>query len=237
MVKDGLAVIMPVYNEAEIINEVLAKWLKELSGLGIDFSLHVYNDGSRDNSREVLDKIALQDYRVIVHHKVNSGHGPTLIQGYCENLHNDWIFQVDSDDEIMPWSFAILWSKKNNYDFLIGRRGLSSRPFSRKIISLISRFTTAVFYGKGISDVNSPCRLMRVESIKDVILSLPKDTFAPNIILSGMACRKELRILELPVPHRNRRTGEASIKKGRLLLVAVKSLLQIIQYRLSTHAA
>ncbi len=49
-----LAVVIPVYNEQESIVGVLRGWISELKSLGIDAVIHVYNDGSRDQSLAAL---------------------------------------------------------------------------------------------------------------------------------------------------------------------------------------
>ena len=62
--------------------------------------------------------------------------------------------------------------------------------------------------------------------------TIPEDTFAPNVIISGVACLKKLNVTEIPVHHRNRQTGEVSIKKIKLLKAALKSFFQTITYRI-----
>ena len=80
-----------------------------------------------------------------------------------------------------------------------------------------------MFYGKTIQDVNIPYRLMRVSSLKSIWELIPADTFAPNVIISGMVAVWNLRYVELPVLQHERRTGEVSIRKWKLLRAAVLS--------------
>lgn len=108
MIEVELAVVIPVYNEEGAIENVINKWTKELNSLGIDFQIHVYNDGSKDNTLQILKHIAKKNNRLILHDKKNSGHGPTIILGYRENSNVKWIFQIDSDDEIKPETFEDL---------------------------------------------------------------------------------------------------------------------------------
>ena len=126
-----LAVIIPVYNEEEVIGTVLDAWLGELNRLDINYEIHVYNDGSKDNTLTILNEYNASNTRVVVHNKVNSGHGPTVLRGYKDNSDIEWIFQIDSDDEIGPESFELLWKKRESYDLLLGRRCLRSRRFRR----------------------------------------------------------------------------------------------------------
>ncbi len=227
-----LTVVMPVYNEAEAIGPVLEKWTVMLDALNIHYRINAYNDGSKDATGEILAEIsASSGGKVNGISKPNSGHGPTILRGYREAaLNSDWVFQVDSDDEMGPESFPKLWAARENYDFLVGRRDGRCQPFARKIISFISRLCVRVFYGKGIWDVNTPYRLMRATLFQKYYDSIPKDTFAPNVILSGLAARHKLRMLEIPVPQRDRMTGEVSIKKWKLLKAAIKSFRQVVSY-------
>ena len=231
MRKVELAVVTPVYNEAEIISEVINKWVKTLKKFDIEFQIHAYNDGSKDNTLQVLSKLAAENEKLIVHDKLNSGHGPTILQAYRENSDAEWIFQTDSDDEIDPGQFEDLWRNREHYDFLIGRRIRSQQPLARNLISIASRAIVRIFYGSKVYDVNSPFRLMRSKVFKNLFLSLPEDMFAPNVVISGMVSLYNLRANEIPVQQKERTTGEVSIKKLKLIKAALKSFLQTITYR------
>jgi len=226
-----LTVVIPVYNEEEIISFVIQDWISELRGLKIDFTIKVYNDGSRDNTLTILNQEAQKYSELHIIDKSNSGHGPTILQGYTE-AETPWILQVDSDNEMRAEHFGALWKNKEKFDFLIGIRESRRQPLSRKIVTAISRSTVRTFFGKGVADVNSPYRLMRRETFESIFQTIHQDTFAPNLIISGMAAKKNLRIFETGVPVKFRTTGEVSIKKWKLLKSAVKSWWQTVRYRL-----
>lgn len=228
-ISDSLAVIMPVYNEEGAIAKVLDKWLGELNRLGIDFKIHVYDGGSKDNTVKILNQLAAKNNQIVVH-EIVLPHGPSILLGYRANSDAEWLFQIDSDDEMGPESFERLWEKRNDYDFLLGRRVGRKSPLSRQMVSFISRGTVRYLYGPGVYDVNSPYRLMRSDAFKHFFEKIPSDALAPNVIISGIACRMKLRILELPVEHRERETG-TPINKMRLLKAAVRSMFQTIKYR------
>lgn len=234
--KRKLIVIMPVYNEEGAIGPVLEKWVSALNSLDLkdSFQIHVYNDGSKDRTAEILQICEKQHPgRIIVHNKSNSGHGSTILQGYMENAGlAEWLFQIDSDDEMGPENFKDLWDRREDYDFLLGQRSGRKQQFSRGLVSFLSRQTVRFLYSRKIQDVNSPYRLMRSSVFKDIFGTIPADTFAPNVILSGMAGKKRLRCLEMPVPQRERQTGEVSLKKWKLMKSAVKSFGQTIRHGL-----
>ncbi len=226
---------MPVYNEQAAIGGVLAKWSSALRALGVDFAIRPYNDGSTDASLQMMRDFAAAhpDAGVEVCDKPNGGHGHAVLTGYREAAADgfDWIFQIDSDDEMGPEKFGELWSRRNDYDFLVGNRDGRIQAFSRRVISFVSRCCVKLFYGlRTVWDVNTPYRLMRVSAFADAFNRIPLSTFAPNVILSGIVARKRLRYFEMPVPQHDRTTGEVSIRKWKLLKAAVKSFVQTIQF-------
>lgn len=231
---ERLCIVIPVYNEQAAIGNVLRKWNSALSSLGIDYCIRAYNDGSKDNTLSVMLEVAKSEEsgRIKVCDKPNGGHGNTILTGYRDAAEAgyDWVFQVDSDDEMGPESFAELWERRVDYDFLVGTRDGRVQALPRRIISLISRLCVRVFYGKGIWDVNTPYRLMRVSAFKDFFNEIPLSTFAPNVILSGLAARHGLRYFETPVPQHDRTTGEVSIRKWKLLKAAIRSFWQTVWF-------
>lgn len=232
---ERLCVVMPVYNEQDAIGHVLEKWSEKLEGGGVSYVIRPYNDGSKDNSLNVMKEVSKNLPCVEVKDKPNGGHGNTILTGYREAAADgfDWIFQIDSDDEMGPEKFGELWEKRGNYDFLVGIRDGRVQALPRKVISFVSRCCVKLFYGrKTIWDVNTPYRLMRTSALKDVFAAIPLTTFAPNVIISGMVARKGLRFFEMRVPQHDRTTGEVSIKKWKLLKAAAKSFGQTIRFAL-----
>lgn len=226
-----LAVVMPVYNEEKIIGEVLDNWVQELERLEINFEIHAYNDGSKDNTLEVIKHYTVNHHNIVLHNKVNTGHGPTILLGYRENSDAEWIFQIDSDNEISTEFFTEFWEGREKFDFLIGRRVERKGPMSRRFTTFAAKTIVRLFYGKGVFDVNCPYRLMRAELFKELFLRIPPHTFAPNVIVSGIACKNNCRVMEIPVVHSQRTTGEVSIRKLKLLKAAAQALWQTILFR------
>lgn len=225
-----LMVIMPVYNEAEVISQVAHEWLEMLDALNVPYRLHLANDGSRDTTQDVLESLSHPSLEISTAR--NRGHGPTILRAYrVAGERAPWIFQVDSDGELPAASFPDFWAKRNQADIVIGKRNGREGPFSRKMITTVLRFLLRLLYGRGIYDGNCPYRLMRSEAFLPLFDQLPEDTFAPNVLISGFSTLKNLRIVELPVPHQVRLTGECSIQKWTLFKAALQSARQTIAFR------
>ena len=224
-----LCVVIPVYNEAACIAGVVEEWIATLGRVVGSYQILVLDDGSTDDTPAALSAFAGHtSVRVI--RKTNEGHGPTLLKGYGEAVQvADWVFQVDGDNEMPPEAFPELWQARNDYDFVFGVRTGRRQPPGRLIITLCSRVIVRVLCGRGVTDVNVPYRLMRGESLRCSLPGIPNDTFAPNVAIAGLAIREKHRLLNLPVPHRERETGQPSLIKWSLVRCALLSLVQTVR--------
>ena len=151
------------------------------------------------------------------------------MKGYRE-ANSKWTFQVDSDNEMQAKNFPKLWKHRKDYDFLIGIRKDRKQRLTRKVVSVFSEITVKLLYGKETFDVNSPYRLMRSDKFKKIYNKIPRDTFAPNVIISGMAVKKKINIYKIKIPIMKRTTGETSIKKWDLFKAAAQSWWQTVRF-------
>ena len=223
-----LSVVIPAYNEEGAIKEVLTDWVRELDRLAISYEMLVYDDGSRDNTSGILQELSHDNQRIRVTSRANRGHGPTLLQGYHE-ARGDWVFQVDADGEMLPEGFEPLWSTRESYDFLFGYRTQRRSNWDRWLITRVSRWTVGSLFGKSCRDVNTPYRLMRRSELLKMLSAFPPDTFAPNLILAGMVCRRGLRVFEYPVKTVCRKTSKPSLVRWGLWTAAFRAFSQTLQ--------
>jgi glycosyltransferase involved in cell wall biosynthesis len=231
----SISLVMPAYNEEGAIRDVVRAWDDELRAQGVPYELRVYNDGSRDSTRDILDAVARERPQVVAIHQENRGHGPTLLRAYRE-ARGRWVFQVDSDDEMDPSAFPEVW-KQREAALVIGYRVGRSAPLGRRIITAVSYWTVRLFFGAGIRDVNIPYRLYRREALARLLPLVPADAFAPNVILSGLVVRHRMRIAQVPVPFRTRRTGETHIVRWRMLRAAATSFAQTMGVALRARSS
>ena len=226
-----LALVMPVYNEEAIIAHVLRGWCTELEHLQIDYQILALNDGSKDHTADVLATFR-GNPRITVINKTNSGHGPTILEGYRQAVQRaPWVFQTDSDNEMRPEYFETLWKEREQYDALFGIRTNRAQSLGRRVMSSGSRMAVRLRFGfGGVRDVNVPYRLMRTSLLGPMIEKIPANTFAPNVLISGGFRRAKARIFNYPVPYEFRKTGTVSIASMKLLKISSKSLWQTLRY-------
>lgn len=194
-----LVIIVPVYNEATTLKQFAEDWIVTLRTLTNSFECHFYNDGSKDNSEIVLLELKNTYPEIRLFSKENTGHGPTITQGYAFAKKFKWVFQIDSDHELPVDDFEKMWNRRNSYDLLLGKRINRNSSMFRKTLTLLSSICVTLFAGKGITDINIPYRLIRGEKLQSFLLYNNPRNFAPNVMMSAYAIRNRWRIMEIPI--------------------------------------
>ena len=234
-----IAIVMPAYNEAAVISEVVDKWSRLLTSNFTENEnpvLIVVNDGSKDDTNEILIDLAKHNPILIPVNQPNGGHGKAVVNAYKKaiELNAEYIFQTDSDDQFETQDFFKLWEKRNDSNFILGYRKLRFDAPIRLIITRILKYSVFMFFGVFIEDSNIPFRLIKGDFLKKMLDNLPEPVpFAPNIFLSVMAKKAGNNIFSIPITHKDRHTGEVSIRKMKLLKVCYTSFKELMAFRRS----
>src|SRR5436853_1086588 len=173
-----LAVVMPIYNEAANIASVLGEWLACLKALAPAFVRLAINDGSKDNTRDVLESLAGEfGPRLRVINKPNSGHGRSCREGYDLALGSGalWIFQIDSDGQRDRRFFRAIYEQRSNHDCIFGYRRTRDDGFGRMAITRSYRLLLWILTGAFMRDANVPYRLIRAGALRSALCRVPVD--------------------------------------------------------------
>ncbi|MCD6460601.1 glycosyltransferase family 2 protein [bacterium] len=224
---------MPAYNEEDCIKKVIDNWMTLIEKYQGSVMV-VINDGSKDNTAKELDNIKRAYPNLTVIHKNNEGHGAAVLKGYgyAVSTRHNWVLQTDSDDQFTPDDFNKLWEIRNKSNFIIGYRQNRNDPFHRIIISRLVRFFNLLFFGIKILDANVPYRLMKRDYLKRLLDVIPENLFAPNIFLSILAKKDGQDLMNIPINHKQRKTGSISIVKWNLIKVCLRGVKELILFRL-----
>jgi glycosyltransferase involved in cell wall biosynthesis len=230
--KPVLAVVIPVYNEEQRLPLLLNDWQPVFKATGVPYRLILIDDGSRDNSLEMLRKLAADDPSLEVHTQPNAGHGPAILKGYrLAAAESDWVFQIDSDHQLETDAFPRLWAQKDGYHLLLGQRREKNASQGRRWISRLSKWSVRWFFGPAVRDVNSPYRLMRSECLRPALEKIPANSFAPNVLITSWFIRKKHRIFVTPVEAR--KVDVRSSRMSRYFFIgALRSFQQLILFRI-----
>ena len=224
-----LTLVIPCYNEEACIEEVVSSWVKEISRRISGFSIVVVDDGSKDQTPQILQKLKGRYPELKVIRQQNQGHGAALLTGY-KAAEGTWVFHTDSDNQFVPEDFWKLWELRNETPYVIGIRMNRDDPWFRLIISRILRLISRVLTGVPVRDLNIPYKLIRKDLLDQLLPSIPSDTFAPSILLVLGAHYKGVSFRQVEVKHLPRTTGETVLRPWRLFRSCLQAFRQLAQY-------
>ena len=98
-------------------------------------------------------------------------------------------------------------------------------------ISILVRRAVAGLFGVYLHDANVPYKIFRRAIWYEARALIPRDTLIPSLFLAIFMRWNRYDVVELPVPHRQRRTGRVSIRGGKLLWFCLKAFRQLLTYR------
>lgn len=226
-----LSVVIPAYNEAQNIVYLIRDWHQVFAGNKIAYQFIIIDDGSVDDTVDLLKTLQAEIPTVTIYPQSNKGHGPAILKGYEIGMQSPWIFQIDADHQFETNAFNELWQQRNNYDLLLAEREGKHATLSRNIVSMVSGLIVHLLYGKGIKDVNSPYRLMRADKLGPALLKIPSNSFSPNVLISSFFISSKKRIFTNVVHFRK----NMSLKKSRMNVYffkgCINSILQVIKFR------
>ena len=203
---EKLYVIIPAYNEGMNIEQCIDDWypiVERHNGNG-ESRLVIINDGSKDNTYEIMQKLAKDKPLFTPLTKANGGHGDTVLYGYRYAIRHDadYIFQTDSDGQTDPAEFEEFWEAREKYDAVIGNR--------------IER-------GDG-NDANAPFRLMKASLVEKYINKLPEDFNIPNIMFTTYFVYYHEKVKFIPITFKPRQGGVNSINIKKIVKIGWKAV-------------
>lgn len=226
---------MPVYNEEKVIGNVLDNWLTTTELLK-DKQIYflVINDGSTDNTTQILKDLSEKHENLIVINKENTGHGQSCLFGYKKSLElgADYIFQTDSDGQTNPDDFVRYYKLIEEHPFVLGFRKKRKDNFFRKIISKLLQVLILLITGVYIKDANMPFRFFRRDFLEKLIINFPSgNVFLVNVFLSIKATKILQNYPTVEVSFRERPGGKSSLNVFKIMKVGLQFIYQIIRYR------
>lgn len=230
---DVLYIVIPAYNEAANIERTVAEWYPVVEAHPGDGKsrLVIVNDGSKDNTWEMLQALAADRPLMEPLTKPNGGHGPTLIYGYKHAIASgaDWVFQTDSDGQTDPNEFPLMWDERNSYDAQFGNRTERGDGQDRAFVERTLCRILKHYFGVSMPDANAPFRLMSAQFLRDYLPKLPEDYNLPNAMLSTYGVYYGRKVRFVPVTFKPRQAGKNTINIKRIVGIGWKALADFRQ--------
>lgn len=238
---DKLYIIIPAYNESENIRQVIEDWypvVEKYSGNG-ESRLVIIDDGSKDNTYEIMRQLARK--RPLLHPitKPNGGHGATVLYGYRYALENDadYIFQTDSDGQTRPEEFHQFWKVRKKYSAVIGYRNHREDGFSRIVVTKTLKLVLRLIFGLNVTDANTPFRLMKREILEEYLSDIPNDFNLSNVMLTVLLLYNKEKVEFIPITFRPRQGGVNSINLPKITKIGIRAVkdFRIIKKGMKRH--
>lgn len=222
-----LSVIIPILNEEQNIKPLYSQLKSTLDALGRSYEIIFIDDGSCDNSFNVLKAIRQQDKTVkVIRFGRNYGQTAALAAGF-DYAQGNILVTMDGDLQNNPQDIPHLLGKiEEGYDVISGWRKNRKDPlFTKKIPSWIANRLISVITGVYLHDYGCTLKAYRREAIKNISLHGEMHRFLP-----ALASWNGVSIAELPVRHQSRIHGKTKYGLSRtgtiiLDLITVKFLL------------
>ena len=205
---EKLYVIIPAYNEGMNIEQCIDDWypiVERHNGNG-ESRLVIINDGSKDNTYEIMQKLAKDKPLFTPLTKANGGHGDTVLYGYRYAIRHDadYIFQTDSDGQTVPEEFWKLWEDRKKCGLLIGSRKRRQDGWRRIFVTRVLRLVILVTFHCWVEDANTPFRLMRAVELEEVLKEIPAQYFLANVLMTVRYTKEGRRVMYYPITFRPR---------------------------------
>jgi len=179
MAKPYLSVIIPAYNESERLPMTLFDIDKHLSQVDYSYEILVVNDGSKDNTAEVVDKLieVIKNLRLI-DNEDNKGKGGVVAQGMLEAKGNIRLF-TDADNSTSLDQFnKFLPYFKEGYQVVIGSRAVKEseipvkQPFHRRLLGKIGNWIIQILAVSGVKDTQCGFKAFTEEAAQEIFSRL-----------------------------------------------------------------
>ena len=218
-----LSVVMPVYNEADCLPHLIPELSGVLRELDCRYEIVVVDDGSSDDSVQVLTRLQKEEPRLrIIEFRRNFGQTAAFGAGF-DYARGDVIVTMDADGQNDPADIPRLLEvlEEGEYDLVNGWRKDRQEPFlTRRLPSMVANWLIANASAIPLHDRGCSLRVMRRDLVEQMNLYGELHRFIPE-----MASLIGVRVTEVPVNDRPREGGES---KYRALARTPRVLLDLL---------
>jgi glycosyltransferase involved in cell wall biosynthesis len=233
-----LSWFFPAHNEAQNIEPLVEEALRELPRLAERFEIICVDDGSRDGTGEIADRLAAEhpDVVRVVHHPVNRGYGAALRSGFGAARFPLVCF-TDGDRQFRIADLGRLLERMDEPvdprgdpqgprpDVVVGYRIKRADPAIRLAYARTYRACLRLFFGLRLRDVDCACKLFRREALEGIRLESGGAFLSAELLIKLRATRRT--VVEVGVPHHPRPAGRASGADPRVVLRAVRDFWRL----------
>ncbi len=208
-----ISIVVPLFNEEESLVELHERLSKAVCSLEKPIEFLYIDDGSTDNSMQVLSELHNKDPQVrVVQFRRNYGKSAALALGFKE-ARGEFIVTLDADLQDEPYEIPNLVKKlEEGFDLVSGWKKIRKDPFIKKSTSKLFNFVTRKMTGLGIHDMNCGLKAYRREVTETVNVYGQLHRFLPVL-----AQWQGFKVGEVVVKHNPRKFGKTKFGASRFI--------------------
>ena len=199
------SVVIPLKNEAENIESLINELEPVMTTLKSPWELLCIDDGSSDDTRNVLEKLAIKKpyIRPIIFQK-NYGQSSAFDAGF-KAAQGRYVITLDGDGQNDPADIPKLLALMNDCDLACGIRLKRKDSFHKRWISKIANSVRGRLCGDGVQDTGCSLKVYKKEALEKIKMYHGMHRFLPALFrIEGFT------IKEVPVNHRERTKGKSN---------------------------
>ncbi|MDQ4099595.1 MAG: glycosyltransferase family 2 protein [Chloroflexota bacterium] len=227
----SLSLVLPAHNEAGNIEAVVRRALEVLPAYTDDFEIIVVNDGSRDDTPMIVERLAQENGRIrLVQHRVNRGYGAALRSGFGATR-GDYVMFMDADRQFDIADIRLLAPFVSQFDVVAGFRMERHDPLLRRINAEIFNVAIRVLFGVHLRDIDCAFKIFRGDLLRSLELTAPGALI--NTEIQAKLRRQGATLEQVGVHHYPRIAGQAT---GGSLRVIVRAMGETVLLWLRMHS-
>jgi len=218
----SLSVFFPCYNEEANVEKTTLAALRTCRRFTDDLEVIIVNDGSRDRTGEIADRLAAEHREVrAVHNKPNQGYGGALQRGFRDST-KEWVFYTDGDGQFDFAEIDKLIPLLNQFDIVSAYRLERQDSLLRKINAFGWTSLVNVVFRLWLRDIDCAFKLYPRRLFQEIEMKSKGAMIDAEIL--ARARRLGYTIGQVGVHHYPRTAGEQTGAKLRVILRAFKEL-------------
>lgn len=224
--RTGVSVFFPCYNDQASIGKLITTTFGVLKKITKKYEIIIIDDGSTDQSREILQKFAKKHPKLrLIFHKRNRGYGGALKSGF-KACRYEYVFYTDGDGQYDVGELPLLiCMMKGEINFVNGIKQARMDPTYRVVIGNIYSFLARWMFWLPIHDVDCDFRLIKADLVKK--LKLRSNSGTVCIELVKRAQRKGGKFRQVSITHLKREFGSSQFFRPKHLLTTFLEITRL----------